>query len=257
MNIDTNTNSASRIYDILKKASQEGDNQQTFQAWSNVLGIQLSDVVSDSFKVSEAIALIRNELDLVEAEMDSTRFSDFLFKPYLNSCRQALQVTNLSVGWSSFRSHLSAETLLCLQYCSEIIPRNDQLVEAAELEELLQSVHELSCKLQESNLSPTIKELIKKHLSLIYAAIHKYPISGTRALRDGLRAGMNEIVEDQEIIRANSNEDEVSSLINLWGRFKKAGNGVIEADKIANAAINLISKANDGITFFQNLLPPS
>jgi len=251
--VETKTNSASRLYDILLKASHQADNQQIIKVWEKVLGLEQGNLEASSFKVSEALALVKNEIDIAESQMELTEYSQELYKPYFQRCHKALSVTNLTSGWSGFRPNLKEDTLLCLRFCSEIIPKDDYSIEKEELEEILQLVQELSEKLKDSNLPPSLKKIIEKHLSIIYTSIHKYPISGTKSLREGLRAGMNEIVEEESTIKANTDKTEVFSVLGIWSKFKKVGNGVIETDKIANGTINLIEKVNDGVGLLQHL----
>jgi len=242
------TNSASRLYDILLKAYQQAENQQLIAIWGKVLGLESESPESSSFKVSEALLLIKNEIDIAETQMKLTEFSEALYTPYFTRCRKALSVTNLTAGWNGLRPNLKEDTMLCLQFCSEILPKDDALIEKEELEEFLQIVHELSEKLDNSSIPIALKEVIRKQLSIIYTAIHKYPISGTKSLREGLRAGMNTIVEEEIIIKENIDKEEVSDTLGLFSKFKKMGNGVIEADKIANATIKLVEKVNTGTT---------
>jgi len=249
---DKQTNSASRLYDILLKASQQAENQQLIAVWGKVLGLENESPESSGFKVSEALSLIKSEIDFAESKMKLTEFSGALYEPYFTRCRRALSVTNLTTSWSSLRQNLKEDTLLCLRFCSEILPKDDALIEKEELEGILQIIHELSEKLDDSVIPIALKELIRKQLSIIYTAIHKYPISGTKSLREGLREGMSAIVEEEDFIKENIDIEEVSTSLNIMAKFKKIGNGVIETDKIANATINIIEKVNKGIGLLEH-----
>jgi len=100
--------------------------------------------------------------------------------------------------------------------------------------------------LGQSNLSMDVLSRIEKHIKIVTNAIQQYPIVGATSLRDGFRQGVSEILEDEQILKENLDTEEVKEVISIWSKVKNVGGALIEADRIANASLNLLEKAEKG-----------
>ena len=110
----------------------------------------------------------------------------------------------------------------------------------------MQQIHELREMLGQSNLSMDVLSRIEKHIKIVTNAIQQYPIVGATSLRDGFRQGVSEILEDEQILKENLDTEEVKEVISIWSKVKNVGGALIEADRIANASLNLLEKAEKG-----------
>jgi hypothetical protein len=239
-------NSAGRLSGIFESAWRQGDNQKIIEAWSKVLGLDSKDQSSASFAISEALSLIRGEIDHVQSQMEILGVNSDLYASYLQRCRNALNITNLQNNWASPRAQIKEDTLLCLKYCAELTEDEAINLSNDELEDILQQVHELREKLKQSSLSKDVLTRIEKHIRIVTNSIQQYPIVGATSLRDGFRQGVSVILDDEKILKENLNTEEVKEVISVWSKIKAAGGVLIEADRITNATLSILEKAESG-----------
>ncbi|MET0090595.1 MAG: hypothetical protein ABW068_11375, partial [Candidatus Thiodiazotropha sp.] len=136
-------NSAGRLSRIFESAWRQGDQQIIIEAWSKVLGLECKDQHSNSFAISEALSLVRVEIDHVQSQMEILETNSDLYATYLQRCRNALNITNLQNNWASPRAQIKEDTLLCLKFCAELTEDEAVNLSNEELEDILQQIQRL------------------------------------------------------------------------------------------------------------------
>ena len=235
-------NSAGRLLGILDAAWHQSEKHKIIDAWRKVLGLADLKDQEASFRITDSLSLLRAEIDLVEAEMRTIEVNPDLYEPYLKRSRNALNISNLQSSWGAPRGQLREDTLLSLKLCAELCEDEASELSDEELEEILQQVQNLRENLSDSKLSASVIGRLEKHLDLISRTIQQVPIVGPNALRDGFRAGVAELLEDEEVLGAAVNEPEVKSTIGIWGRVKEVGGKVVDTDKMTTAILNMYEK---------------
>jgi hypothetical protein len=228
-----NVNSASRLDNLLKSIPTHPDSTQTIEIWASLFQVQEGSPQRRGFVVSERLATMYRELDIVGSQMAAKGFSEELYTPAISQLEAAFSTMNLYNPWPHARQYLTAETMIALAFCGEIIDNEEDLIGAEELTEIADKVRELEQSLLDSTLPPRLKSLIHHHIDLIRKALAEYPIAGARALRQAARTALGEIVEVREEISAHPNSQEIANLGAAWKRINSAADLALKADKLA------------------------
>jgi hypothetical protein len=225
--MDEYTNSATRLLALIGKLQTGANSLPIALAWAQVLGLDVEQTKEDPHELYAKLGLLRHELELVQKQMESERFSEGLYKPYLGNIRKVISVSNVESQWGNFKTLLNGETILALRYCSEILPR-DTAIPMSELEGLLQQVVELKQEIENSSFNQEIKEFLLRLLTIIETGIRDYPVSGggafTNAFHEVVRAASND--GPSEMTADNSGYIKVMQVIKkCWSLSKEVVHG--------------------------------
>jgi hypothetical protein len=100
------TNPAKRILNIVDQVKNKPDNLRMSEVWGGVFGIDAQLVKQDPHQVYEKLRFLRDELDALEEFMEETKFSDSLYKPYIERVRYTIDASSPSSGWSNYKNYL-------------------------------------------------------------------------------------------------------------------------------------------------------
>ncbi|MEZ8635477.1 hypothetical protein AB6E23_08690 [Vibrio cyclitrophicus] len=242
------SNSAYRILNVVKVASSTGGNTPSTTVWANVFGLDANVAKSDPHFVHQKLTLFRGELDLLESAMASTHFSENLYKPYINNVSRSVSVTNIGASWSSYSGYLGVDTILAINYCAEILPKETEC-DFESLTAILNAIDKLREQVEISDLHSATKSFVLSQISIIERAIQNYPITGVESIRKAFSEGFADICSHAENIQED--DAEVRSQVGeFWVKLRKVGGAVVETDKIASAVVKLVEnggKLSDGI----------
>lgn len=231
-----NINSASRLHSILTQVTGSSPNATALVTWSSVFQINEGGDVKKAMLVSERLRWLHQELDILRSQMLNANISEKLYIAAFNNIEHSISPLLLPTTWNNGVQYLKPENLLALEFCSEILPDEENLIDAETLEEIRAMVQELEVMLETSVLPESLISLIRHHIKLIYCALDQYPIIGATALREAARTALGELVEAREIIKENSQAEEVSKLGSLWGKVNNAADIALKADKLSQLA---------------------
>jgi hypothetical protein len=226
-----NINSASRLHAILQKAQQQGD-KATFQVWAEVFGVKGANDQQTAELVLSHLQWLHLELQLLEGQVRSANLSPHLYEGAFSRVRQIASPLNLAAGWQSYRGNLTADVLLALAFCNELLPDEEATIDPAELIEITKQVDELSQLLAQSALPEAVRQLVAHHLELIRTALAQYPIRGAKALREARREALGEIIEVKDAVAQERQSEEVSRLGKLWKKVNSVVDAVVKIDKV-------------------------
>jgi hypothetical protein len=243
-----NINSASRLHDILIQTVDSNKNATALAIWSSVFQIQDDVDARKALIVSERLRWLHQELDILRSQMNNAPISEGLYSAAFNNIEQAISTLLLSTTWNNGVQYLKPEYLVALNFCSEILPDEESLIDPETLKEIRDMVQELEDMLASSNLPESLVSLIRHHIELINRALDQYPIIGATAFREAARTALGELVEARDIVKENNQAEEVNKLGSLWGKLNSTADIALKADKLSQLA----SKA---WTFLENVLP--
>lgn len=236
------SNSAYRILNFIRAARSVGGNTPTTTVWASVFGLDINVAKSDPHFVLQKLSLLRSELELLTSAMESTHFSENLYKPYINNVSRTVSVTNIGASWASYSSNLGADTILAINYCAEILPKETEC-DFESLTEILNSIDKLREQVKSSDIHQTTKNFVLSQISIIEKAIKNYPISGVESIKKAFSEGFADICSNADNIIEE--DAEVRSKVGeFWVQLRKVGGAVVEADKIASAVVKLTENAN-------------
>ena len=227
-----NRNSASRLLALLTSFPAHADNTQTLAVWSALFNLQEPNTHRLSRVVADRLTTMNRELDLVRVGMDQAGFSEGLYTSALSAFEAALSPMQLPNTWNGVRQHLTAENLLALGFCGEILPDEESEIAQEELDEIRSLVDELNLLLANSTLPLRLQAVLSHHVELMLQALAEYPIAGAKALREAARTGLGELIEVRDIIVEHQTSKEVSILGEAWKKVNKAADLALKADKL-------------------------
>lgn len=228
-----NVNSASRLVNLINSIPTQPDNIHTMEVWASLFQVQEQSPQRRGFVVSERLGALYRELDIVRSQMATKNFSEGLYTPAISQLEAAFSTMTLHNPWPHARQYLTAETMVAMAFCGEILDNEEDLISTEELTEIANKVEALEQSLGGSTLPPRLRSLIKHHIDLIRKALAEYPIVGARALRQAARTALGEIVEVREEISAHPNSQEIANLGAVWKRVNSVADLALKADKLA------------------------
>ncbi len=229
-----NINSASRLHAVLSQAAGMSTNASSLAVWEQIFQIQ--EEPSEARKavlISERLRWLHQQLEIVRTQMKQANISENLYTAAFNNIEQAISTLILPTQWNNGVQYLKPETLLALEFCSEILPDEELLIDPETLEEIRSMVQELEKSLAVTDLPESLITLILHHIELINRALNQYPITGAKALREAARTAIGELIEAKDEVKANNNSEEVAQLGRVWGKINNTADVVIKADKLA------------------------
>lgn len=228
-----NRNSASRLYSFLSSLPGHQENTQILSAWAETLGIRESDTSRQARLVSERLAALSRELDLIREGMKHANFSPHLYTKALTAFDTAFSPMYLSGTWNHVRQQLKVEHMLALQFCGEILPDEEDEIQQADLEEIGAMLVELESLAASSKQIPErLRRLIENQVSQIRSALASYKIAGAKVLREAVRSSYGELVEAKDIITEHKDSPEVSKLAEIWRKVNTVADAALKIDGV-------------------------
>ena len=237
------TNPAKRLLSVLGEASQKNPNEATGKVWSSVFGLPWDDNRADPHYVQRKLAVLREEIDLLELQMKRTAFAPEGYAQYLDRVRTTISKANLDATWKSyFQSLYSPEVQLSLLWCSQVIA-DEESVSMDDLADLLATIKAFRANIDSLKISEPVRDFILRQLDLIEQAIQEYPIRGGAAIRDGFHKAAAVYAGMEDAPLSNTEAENVGKVNGLFSRLGKAADGVIKADKLVTAVLNIAEKS--------------
>lgn len=238
-------NPAKRLFRLIEQVAKKPDQISTAHAWAEVLGLDAQSTANDPHQVQAKLKSIREEVDLVGKLMAETSFSPMLYAPYLDKVRKTISVSNIDAGWANYKHpNLQADTLLALQYCSEILPSEPD-ISMEELQSVLDKVNKLRSEIETLALSRSVRDFLLRQLDIIENGIHDYPIKGGSAIKNAFKEGFADLASNADSLEKEADKAEASRVVQVWGAFRTAGKVFVETDRFASAYISLIEKGQN------------
>jgi hypothetical protein len=229
------TNAASRIHALLSRALEQPE-QAMYLALANVFEVRVPDDRQTAERVLARLHWFYAELDLLEAQVRASSISTHLYDSAFARVRMVTSPLNLPAGWQGVRGNLTPDVLLSLAFLNELLPDEETLIAAEELQAIAQDVAELQELLSRSTLPDSLRRLIEHHVQLIIQALAQYPVQGARSLREVARTAVGEIIEAKGTITVPQNAEEISKLERLWKRVNTAADIALKAEKVGQLA---------------------
>lgn len=225
-------NSASRIHALLTKALQQPDHA-TYLVWAEVFGVKGANDTETAQLVIVRLHWLHTELQLLENQVRSTNLSPHLYQGAFSRINNILSPLNLPAGWNGLRGNLTADILLAIAFCNEMLPDEESEIDPAELNSIGEQVVQLSDLLAESVLPERLKQLIAHHIELIQEALAQYQVFGAKALREVARTALGEIIEAKDAVAPQQTSEEISRLGTIWDRVNKAADFALKTERVA------------------------
>lgn len=130
-------------------------------------------------------------------------------------------------------------------------------IDHEELQNILDRVQELRQEIENSSLSGHVYDFLTGQLDIIEKSIKQYPIKGAESIRKAFSEGFADLATRADDLRNEDDREEAAKVAGLWASLKRAGNAVVDADRIATAYVNLIEKGQTAAEAVTGLLQNS
>lgn len=227
------TNSASRLKSLLSKTLDESDTTQVIEVWARLFGIVEDSQNKKAALVSERLRWMYHETENISKQMHATGYSDHLYSSAVANIEHALSAMILPGQWNQAKQYLKRETILALDFCSEILPDEESQISDEDIESIRNLTNELRELLLASELPPRLIDLIQHHIDLINRALDGYPISGAKTLREAARTGLGELIEIKDVVEASRTSPEISKLGEAWKKVNAVADAALKLEKIS------------------------
>ena len=214
-----NKNSALRIKNLLEQA-RSIPNKPVAEVWKEIFNINVEDNNKLHFEVSRCLNLLHDEVEFLRGEMKETNYSAYLYDPSINKINQIIGVHTITASWDGYQKQITPEIILCLGFCSEILPPDEKDVSEEEIGEIIELVNSLEENLIDSDLPPYTKRIIRKHIDKIKDALESYTIIGAKAFNDVVQAAYGEVIDNAAIFEESKDSKEVAGLAKVWQKVK-------------------------------------
>jgi hypothetical protein len=214
-------NSASRIKDLVSTVIQQSSHQHLLTIWGYAFGIDEQDSHKNALKVIERLQVVHQEIAVFNKQMQKTAFKAETYAPIIDRLERAFSPQILNATWGSAVGYLSSDTVMALQIYSEALPCDEEVIDTAELNMLLNEVDGLEAMLESTALPDRLIDLIKHHIAMIRKAMDEYLIVGAEALRDKLHTAAGEFHYELNIINENKESPEIIKLKEVWGKVQQ------------------------------------
>lgn len=228
-----NINAASRLHAILCQTTGMASNATVLAVWTNVFQVQEQNESRKALIISDRLWWLHKELESLRSQMQETTISEGLYTAALNNIEQAISTLLLSTTWNNGLQYLKPETLVALEFCSELLPDEESLIDPQIIEEIRSMVQELEGMIASSNLPESLIAMIRHHIELIHRALDQYPIIGAKAFRESARTALGELIEVKETIKESSQTEQVKLLGLIWRKVNDAADIAIKTDNLA------------------------
>jgi len=247
-------NSAYRVLDILKKAKPHSDKQKVFEVWASVFEVEGGDQNKTNFEISVCLNQMHEEVESIRQAMSKTEFDESLYDSSLNKINNVLAVHALMGTWQGLKGTLDGEVFMCLGYCQEILPDEEDLIDDVDIGEIQEILESLKSQMSESSLPEYTKRIIQDHIENIRSALHSYRIIGAKSLQNALKTAVGEVVANDDIFSQAKDTKEVGDVGKLLKKLHEVTDKVVKSEKVVSSATKLAEHGTKALEIIDKLI---
>ncbi|WP_342550943.1 hypothetical protein MKX57_09310 [Lysinibacillus sp. FSL M8-0216] len=209
-------NPALKLHSLLEQAFDISKDYSSFNyIWSIVFDIDENDTPALMITYSSMLNLLLDTKSYISQDNKLNTERNIKF---ITNIENALGSIDFGGQMSSFRSHLSAETLTAFYYIAESINYrnefNDKPIDEPAINEIIKDVDNLIEGVLVSPLPEEVKKLLLKNLTLIKASLQNYKISGYEGIQDAFDQTIGAVFRNNEIL-INNKDENIKGLFNI------------------------------------------
>ncbi|MCW5198854.1 hypothetical protein VU07_03265 [Desulfobulbus sp. F4] len=247
-------NSASRVLEILRKVRAKQDNERNLAVWSSIFRIEGKDSDRISFDIANCLKGLHDEIEIIRAYMMTTIFDKILYNNHLDIIKSMFSVHGIQQECKNIKIYISDERILCLGYCTYILPNEELLVESEDLTELNSLLSSLESSLIDSILPDYTKNIIKNNIEKIRTALRMYEIIGAKAFNAVTDSSIGEVVRNQSVFVDTNDPETVTNFGKLLQKMFCITGKAMKADGAITAGINFAHYGAKALEFFDKIL---
>jgi hypothetical protein len=180
-------NSAQRLKEIHQKLLGVSAELRMDDVWANVFGIEQTSPQKED-EVTLCVMALRSEIDLTRGKLDAMGASPGLTSPAFERLKSTAAPGLLHQQWAGYRASILSSD------CSKIFEWVDWALRDEceadfspdEMSELLSELTSLDQALIETEMSPFLRDFVKRQVDVIRAALRVYKVQGIKPLKDAM-----------------------------------------------------------------------
>ena len=231
-------NAASRVLEILRKIRSKQDNERNVAVWSSIFKIEEEDSNKISFEIASYLKCLHDEVEMIRKYMLTTIFDKILYNNHLDIIKSIFSVHTIQQECKSIKSYISDERILCLGYCTYILPNEELLVDSEDITELGSLLSSLESSLSDSILPSYTKKIIHNNIEKIKTALRMYDIVGSKAFKSATDSSIGEIAVNAAAFSDTNDPETITKFSKLLQKTFSITEKVMKADGAITAGIN-------------------
>ncbi|WP_125471455.1 hypothetical protein [Achromobacter aegrifaciens] len=200
--------------------------------------------------ISLKLHSIQDQLnDLAEILRDLHIPEDLYLTP-IAQLKSATSAGSLNKPWDQIRGAFSAENAMALAWAANAIGVTEAPASDSELKQFNEHLAAMSATLDSGELPRSLRQMIKRQLDSMNAALADYSISGIAPLQQSLNAAMGEFTLSKDSIAAavaKASPEEKMGIQKHFDTIKRGADLVEKTAKVAGAGQQLLGYANKAV----------
>ena len=175
-----------RLLDGFRACTSSAPNQHLSKAWASFLGVRMPGETWKIFREIGKVAALINNIDAQLAQLPDHE----ILVSWVPTVRNAVCHLNLTTATSTVFQTVDENVINLIRICDRELRqhRPEPTVKDAQLQLLLEAVHDLAQVISDTELDPELRDYLRYHLDLIENAVSDYRIMGIVALENALQA---------------------------------------------------------------------
>lgn len=236
-------NSAKRLYDLFSEAKKSRSQAATFHVWIETFGLQGEPAQLHEDIGASCMAAIREELELLAAELEDRGCPDELFREAINKLRYVVSPSQFSAGWNHLSDHVGLEHLMALRWAGWLLDGEECAINQDERSRLIDELDKVIAELESSSVGPFTKNLMLRHLNAVRRALRVYRARGIEPVHSALNETIGAMTTRRTQMAADlEGADKESS-----GLFRRAADMINKVVVVAEKAQKVQKGIETGI----------
>lgn len=180
-------NPAGRLLEIYDTLVRQQQDQQMVNTWAEVLSLEKGPHIEDD--VTTCLVALRQQIDFTRMRLDEIGVPTELTSPGFDRLKNIASPSQLNASWNSHRSDIQSPECRHAFTWSAWILRDDDEADMSpdELSSLHSEIDSLESSLATTEISPYLRDFIRRQVDTIRAALRVYGVQGARPLKDALQ----------------------------------------------------------------------
>ncbi|HNA82509.1 MAG TPA: hypothetical protein PLQ64_08570 [Thiobacillaceae bacterium] len=242
-------NTAGRLLAIHNKLTSKhrDDKAQLVAVWGDVFDLP-SDAPNLDDEVVTCLQALRSEIDLLSSTLHSIGADTSLYNTGLSRLRGIASPSQIHAQWGGHRESISrSENQLTLGWAEWALrDESEEDMEQEDFEALKKELNSLEDSVLATNMSPYLRNFVKRQLDVIRSALKIYRIRGVRPIEEALQRVAGTITIERGRVEAEqvgASEETLSVLARAGVFIEKTAKVADQLDTIRKAGLGAYSLA--------------
>ncbi|MCS3505005.1 hypothetical protein [Achromobacter sp. JUb104] len=245
-------NPASRLLNFVEDAQRHDiPGVQANVQWAQIFLKKKANPNSEELhSISQRLDSIQNQLNDLAQTLNELSLPGNLYLQPIAQLKSATSAGSLNKQWDQIRGAFSGENVMALRWAAHTIGMTEAPASDDELKQFNEHLEAMRATLESGKLPRSLRQMIKRQLDSMNAALADYSISGIAPLRQSLNAAMGEFTLEKETIAAavaTATDEEKRGIQKHFDTIKRGADLVEKTAKVAGAGQQLLGYANKAV----------